>query len=81
MSSISDAPRVQSRTFTVALIGNPNAGKTTLFNALSGLRHKVGNYPGVTVEIHKAKCRHAHELQLLDVPGTYSLARAARMRC
>jgi ferrous iron transport protein B len=38
------------KTFTIAVAGNPNCGKTTLFNALTGLRHKVGNYPGVTVE-------------------------------
>ena len=40
---------------TAALVGNPNTGKTTLFNALSGLRQRVGNYPGVTVETKKGK--------------------------
>jgi ferrous iron transport protein B len=60
---------------TVALVGNPNAGKTTLFNALSGLRQRVGNYPGVTVEIHKGRWRHADsEFHVIDLPGAYSLA-------
>ena len=44
-----------TRTLTVALVGNPNTGKTTLFNALSGLRQRVGNYPGVTVEMKKGQ--------------------------
>jgi ferrous iron transport protein B len=47
------------RTPTIALLGNPNTGKTTLFNALSGLNQHVGNYPGVTVETKKGKFRHA----------------------
>lgn len=60
---------------TVALVGNPNAGKTTLFNALSGLRQRVGNYPGVTVEMKKGKFHHGDfEFDLIDLPGTYSLA-------
>ena len=46
-----------TRTLTVALVGNPNTGKTTLFNALSGLRQRVGNYPGVTVEMKKGHGR------------------------
>src|SRR5919106_2344875 len=60
---------------TVALVGNPNAGKSTLFNALSGLRQHVGNYPGVTVEMTKGRFAHAGaEFELIDLPGTYSLA-------
>ncbi|HET6575862.1 MAG TPA: ferrous iron transport protein B [Fimbriiglobus sp.] len=60
---------------TVALVGNPNAGKSTLFNALSGLRQHVGNYPGVTVEMKKGRFTHGGtEFALIDLPGTYSLA-------
>jgi ferrous iron transport protein B len=60
---------------TVALVGNPNTGKTTLFNALSGMRQQVGNYPGVTVETKKGKFRHKEQVfSLIDLPGTYSLA-------
>src|SRR5205814_4289841 len=68
----------QSRTLTVALAGNPNSGKTTLFNALTGLRQKVANYPGVTVEKITGKCvlseGSKEECMIVDVPGTYSLA-------
>src|SRR3954452_12343934 len=68
----------QSRTLTVALAGNPNSGKTTLFNALTGLRQKVANYPGVTVEKVTGKCSlpgdALAECQIIDLPGTYSLA-------
>lgn len=58
-----------------ALVGNPNTGKTTLFNALSGLRQRVGNYPGVTVETKKGQmvC-DGQPFDLIDLPGTYSLA-------
>ena len=59
----------------VALVGNPNTGKTTLFNALAGMNQRVGNYPGVTVETKKGKLRHAGQsIDLVDLPGTYSLA-------
>ncbi|GIW84370.1 MAG: ferrous iron transport protein B [Gemmataceae bacterium] len=62
-------------TLTVALVGNPNTGKSTLFNALSGLRQRVGNYPGVTVELKKGTVRHGERVwELIDLPGTYSLA-------
>ena len=59
----------------IAIIGNPNAGKTTLFNALTGLRQKVGNYPGVTVEKKEGRIvfGDGSEAVLLDLPGTYSL--------
>src|SRR5689334_21663904 len=60
---------------TAALVGNPNTGKTTLFNVLSGLRQRVGNYPGVTVETKKGQMTCAEQLfDLIDLPGTYSLA-------
>jgi ferrous iron transport protein B len=59
----------------VAIAGNPNSGKSTLFNALTGLRQKVGNYPGVTVEKKTGRFHgsHGESLELLDLPGTYSL--------
>src|SRR5256714_5572430 len=60
---------------TAALVANPNTGKTTLFNALSGLRQRVGNYPGVTVETKKGAMTCAgRPFDLIDLPGTYSLA-------
>ncbi|MCE9532981.1 MAG: ferrous iron transport protein B [Planctomycetes bacterium] len=63
------------RTLTVALVGNPNTGKSTLFNALTGLRQHVGNYPGVTVELSKGKAEVGDTtLNFVDLPGTYSLA-------
>ena len=58
----------------VALTGNPNCGKTTLFNALTGLRAKVGNYAGVTVERKEGALKGANEITILDLPGTYSLS-------
>ncbi|MHC4639536.1 MAG: ferrous iron transport protein B, partial [Planctomycetota bacterium] len=59
---------------TVALVGNPNCGKTTIFNMLTGARQHVGNYPGVTVEVIDGKCRYDdHEITFVDLPGTYSL--------
>ena len=59
----------------VALVGNPNAGKSTLFNVLTGARQKVGNYPGVTVERHAGRLIMAdgRPVELVDLPGTYSL--------
>jgi len=60
---------------TFALVGNPNTGKTTLFNALTGLRQKVANYPGVTVEKKTGigRNRHGEEFTVIDLPGAYSL--------
>ena len=60
---------------TFALVGNPNTGKTTLFNALTGLRQKVANYPGVTVEkkTGTGRNRHGEAFTVIDLPGAYSL--------
>lgn len=60
---------------TIAIIGNPNSGKSSIFNALTGLRQKVANYPGVTVEKKEGTVRFSHggEATLVDLPGTYSL--------
>lgn len=60
----------------IAVAGNPNCGKTTLFNGLTGLRQKVGNYPGVTVEKKEGKISSGDgsEITLVDLPGTYSLS-------
>jgi ferrous iron transport protein B len=60
---------------TIALAGNPNSGKTTIFNALTGLRQKVANYPGVTVEKKTGRCRldDGSKINIIDLPGTYSL--------
>jgi len=59
---------------TVALVGNPNSGKTTIFNALTGLRQKVGNYPGITVEKRSGRVElEDASADVIDLPGTYSL--------
>ena len=59
---------------TIALAGNPNSGKTTLFNSLTGARQHVGNYPGVTVERKEGLCSEGgHIAHIVDLPGTYSL--------
>ncbi len=59
---------------TIALAGNPNSGKTTMFNALTGARQRVGNYPGVTVEKREGQIRHGDlTINIVDLPGTYSL--------
>ncbi|MCH4893875.1 ferrous iron transporter B [Sphingomonas sp. SFZ2018-12] len=59
----------------IALVGNPNSGKSALFNALTGARQKVGNYPGVTVERHSGRMSlgDGRPAELIDLPGTYSL--------
>src|SRR5438874_8053632 len=71
----SDKHTSSKAALTVALAGNPNSGKTTIFNALTGLRQKVANYPGVTVEKKTGRCRLAagRWANVIDLPGTYSL--------
>src|SRR3990167_6225354 len=63
---------------SVALVGNPNCGKTTLFNALTGARQKVGNWPGVTVERKSGSFTTANKtVEVIDLPGVYSLTLAS----
>ena len=64
-----------SKQINVALIGNPNTGKTSVFNALTGLNQKVGNYPGITVEKKEGVCKLPRGIKahIIDLPGTYSL--------
>ena len=73
----SNTPQTQSRSdaLVVALAGNPNSGKTTVFNSLTGLRQKVANYPGVTVEKKVGRCKlpDGRWYDVIDLPGTYSL--------
>jgi len=65
---------MQSKRFSIALAGNPNSGKTTIFNTITGTRQKVGNWPGVTVEKKEGVVKkRGYELKIVDLPGTYSL--------
>ncbi len=59
---------------TIALAGNPNCGKTTLFNALTGANQFVGNWPGVTVEKKEGKLKNDKDISVMDLPGIYSLS-------
>ncbi|MEI8374034.1 MAG: ferrous iron transport protein B [Planctomycetota bacterium] len=69
----------EDATLTVALIGNPNTGKSTLFGAMVGIHQHVGNYPGVTVEKKTGHMEHeGRRFQLIDLPGLYSLAARSR---
>ena len=64
-----------NNTIHIALVGNPNSGKSSLFNSLTGLNQKVGNFPGVTVDKKVGRCTLTTTLnaQIIDLPGTYSL--------
>jgi ferrous iron transport protein B len=66
---------ISTASTTIALVGNPNSGKSSLFNQLTGLRQKVGNFPGVTVDrkVGKLSLSNSEVIQLVDLPGTYSL--------
>jgi len=64
----------RKKLLTIALAGNPNAGKTTVFNAITGARQRVGNWPGVTVDKKEGSTTYrGHEIRVVDLPGTYSL--------
>lgn len=78
-TALLERPLPKSKRISVALAGNPNAGKTTLFNALTGLRQKVANYPGVTVERKEGAWRldDVTTAQVIDLPGLYSLNAAS----
>jgi ferrous iron transport protein B len=65
---------MNKKQITVALVGNPNSGKTTLFNSLTGAKQHVGNWPGVTVEKKEGVCSSGeYEIKVVDLPGVYSL--------
>jgi len=67
--------RIEHEHIKVAFVGNPNCGKTTLFNMYTGAKHKVGNWPGVTVEKKEGYYRHdGHHFTLIDLPGIYSIS-------
>lgn len=73
------SPHAEPAPRRIAILGNPNAGKSTLFNALTGLRQKVGNYPGVTVEKKTGFCDlpSGRRAEMVDLPGSYSLQPAS----
>ena len=75
MSRTTTIPAIGSKTLNIALVGNPNAGKSSLFNHLTGLNQKVGNYPGVTVDKKVGRCVLGTRslASVVDLPGTYSV--------
>ena len=75
METVSEAPQIKkSSGKRLLLVGNPNSGKSTLFNALTGLNQRIGNFPGVTVEKKTGQLKLGKEkLEVVDLPGTYSL--------
>ena len=76
---LSEKKHIKSKTINVALVGNPNSGKTTLFNFASGSRERVSNYGGVTIEAKKATFKHkGYTFDIIDLPGTYSITEYSR---
>ena len=74
MEVLKRSARLQEKTINIALVGNPNCGKTTIFNFLSGSKEHVGNYSGVTVDSKKASFnKFGYQFNIYDLPGTYSL--------
>src|ERR1044071_7297361 len=72
--AIAATPALLPRKHVVAIVGPPNSGKSTLFNRLTGLRQKVANFPGVTVEHHMGRVKlDDREVFVVDLPGVYSL--------
>jgi ferrous iron transport protein B len=68
-------PLIKAETFTIAIEGNPNCGKTTLFNGLTGSNQRIGNWPGVTVERKEGSCQYrGREINVVDLPGIYSIS-------
>ncbi|MBI5726635.1 MAG: FeoA domain-containing protein, partial [Ignavibacteriales bacterium] len=73
-NSVKDTVLNTTKTINIALVGNPNCGKTTLFNLASGAHERVGNYGGVTVDSKEAEIKSGgYTLKLTDLPGTYSI--------
>ena len=73
--SISDIINSRSKQISIALVGNPNSGKTSLFNAISGSHEHVGNYSGVTVDAKRGHCNYkGYRFEITDLPGTYALS-------
>ena len=72
---LEDIPRRRQADASIAVVGSPNSGKSTLFNRLTGLRQRIGNYPGVTVERHVGQLKlHDQTIELVDLPGTHGLS-------
>lgn len=70
-----------SASLSVALTGNPNTGKSTIFNELTGARQKIGNWPGVTVDKKVGYVRHNDkDIMIVDLPGTYSINARSRRK-
>jgi ferrous iron transport protein B len=72
---VTDIPASRQPDASIAVVGSPNSGKSTLFNRLTGLRQRIGNYPGVTVERHIGTLKtDGHSIELVDLPGTHGLS-------